>query len=94
MLPKLVNSVRQKPRAQSPSTGVVMQLTLPIGVRQMCLLFPTLLNIFLEDIVTQSLDNYNGTTSIGGGGGGWGGGRTITNLCFARAKLRYCSYKL
>ena len=85
-----VNSVRQKPRAQSPSTGVVMQRTLPIGVRLMCLLFPTLLNIILEDIVTQSLENYNGTTSIRGGGGG----RKITHLCFARAKLRYCSYKL
>ena len=47
-----------------------MQLTLPIGVRLMCLLFTTLLNIIIEDIVTQSLENYNGTTSIRGGGVG------------------------
>ena len=46
-----------------------------VGVWQGCLLSPTLFNIFLERIMTDALENHEGTVSIGG--------RTITNLRFA-----------
>ena len=48
-----------------------------VRVLQGCLLSPILFNIFLEDIMTHALENYNGTVSIGG--------RKITNLRFADA---------
>ena len=46
-----------------------------VGVQQGCLLTPTLSNIYLERIMTDALEDHEGTVSIGG--------RTITNLCSA-----------
>ena len=46
-----------------------------VRFRQECLLSPTLFNIFLERIMTDAVEDHEGTVSIGG--------RTITNLRFA-----------
>ena len=46
-----------------------------VGVRQGCLLPPTLFNIFLERIVSDALEEHDGKVSIGG--------KNITNQRFA-----------
>ena len=46
-----------------------------VGVRQGCLLSPTLFNVFLKVIMTDTLEDHEGTVNIGG--------RTISNLRFA-----------
>ena len=49
-----------------------------VGVRQECLLSPTLFNIFLERIMSDALEEHDGKVSIGG--------RNITNLRYAQAE--------
>ena len=55
------------------SIGDLFQTT--VGVRQGCLFSPILFSVFLERIMTDTLEDHEGTVSIGG--------RIITNLCFA-----------
>ena len=55
------------------STGEWFRTT--AGVRQGCFLSPTLFNIFLEQIMTNALEEHDGKVSSGS--------RTITNLRFA-----------
>ena len=73
---KLINVIKQL--YEKASSAVLVQGTegdwfhALVGVRQGCLLSPTLFNIYLERIMTDALEDHHGTISIGG----W----TITNL--------------
>ncbi|KAK3888946.1 hypothetical protein Pcinc_007014 [Petrolisthes cinctipes] len=76
---KLIGTIRQL--YAKASSAVLVQGSVgnwfrtSVGVRQGCLLSPTLFNIFLENIMTDALEDHVGMVSIGG--------RTIPNLRFA-----------
>ena len=67
----------RRPPAQSTlkKNSIADWFRTTVGVRQGCVLSPTLFNIFLERIMTDALNDHEGTVSIGG--------RNITNLRFA-----------
>ena len=46
------------------ATGKFFKTT--VGVRKGCLLSPTLFNIYLEEIMRVTLENYKGSVVIGG----------------------------
>ena len=76
------NLIRVTKNLYNKATSVVLfnssigdWLRTTVGVRQGCLLSPTLLDIFLERILTDTLEDHEGTFSIEG--------RAITNLHFA-----------
>ena len=68
-----LNDMAQSAVLFNGSTGEWFRTT--VGVRQVCLLSPTLFNIFLQRIMCEALDDHEGSVSIGG--------RLITNFRFA-----------
>ena len=73
---KVIENLYSKATSAVYYNGSVRELfRTTAGVRQGCLLSPTLFSIFLERIMTDALEHFEGSVSIGG--------RTITNLRFA-----------
>ena len=73
---KVIQSLYEKAISAIYYEGKVGEwFTTRIGVRQGCLLSPTLFNIMLEQIMNEALLDHKGTVSIRG--------RVITNLRFA-----------
>ena len=77
-----INTVRSLQHLYDKATSAVLingnrgeWFRTTVGVRQGCLLSPTLFNIFLERIMTDALEDHESTVSIGG--------RIINNLRFA-----------
>ena len=71
----IINSLYEKATSAvlyNGNTGDWVRTT--VGVRQGCLLSPTLFNVFIEKIMTDALENHEGTVRIGG--------RIITNFPF------------
>ena len=64
-----------RPLVQSFHSSIGDLFRTTVGVRQGCLLSLTLFNTFLDVIMTDAIEDHEGTVSIGG--------RTITNLRFA-----------
>jgi len=57
------------------NSGTLKWFQTTVSVRQGCILSPCLFNIFLEQIMADTLENYSGTVKVSG--------RQITNLRFA-----------
>lgn len=76
---KLIQTIKQlydKASSAVLNQGLIGEMFhTSVGVRQGCLLSPTLFNIFLERIMSEALQDHQGSVSIGG--------RTITDLRFA-----------
>ena len=72
----VIESLYSKATGAAYSNGSVGEwFRTTVGVRQGCLLSPNLFNIFLGRIMTDALEDYEGSVSISS--------RTITNLRFA-----------
>ena len=78
------NLYNQATNAVLFNSSIVDWFRTTAGVRQECLLSPTLFSIFLERIMRAASADHEGTASIGG--------RTINNLRLADAAGVVCRY--
>ena len=75
-LVRIIEQLSDKPTSAVQMNGSIGEwFRTAVGVRQGCILSPTLFNIFLERIMFDSRKENDGKVSIGGG--------HITNLRFA-----------